>query len=692
MINLDEMRNLIEKLNYYTKLYDEGHPEITDKQWDDMYFQLQKMEEESGITLSNSPTMHIDYVIKNQLNKVKHNHPMLSLAKTKSEKDVVNFLQEHDAIAMAKMDGLTCSLRYLNGTLVSAETRGNGEVGEDITHNIVFVKGVPLEIPIKEEVIVDGEVICTYEDFKEFSNQYANPRNFAAGSIRLLDAGECAKRHLTFVAWDCIKGLEQEPHKKYEGPFANEKAKEIADKINNKFEILDKITNTLTHKLYVLNDLGFIVVPYIHYLEDIERTSDKVKHINILIKENAKELDYPIDGVVYKYNDCRFYESLGQTSHHARGGLAFKFYDEEYESELLDIEYTMGKTGVLTPVAIFSSVDDGESIVTRASLHNLNIMGQMLGHAPYYGEKIKVAKMNMIIPQITWAEKRMEFEDKHFEIPKNCPICGKSTIQKDDFLYCSNPNCEGKFINRLDHFCGKKGLDIKGLSKATLQKLINWDWVESISDLYKLKEHRDEWIQKEGFGSKSVDNILTIIKERSINCELSSFICALSIPLIGSSYAKEIAKQCKDWIYFMECVDNHMGQIYDFTQWDGFGFEIDKALHNFDYTEANYLIDNGYIILKNSLYKTSENINSNTEITGKIFCVTGKLNIFNNRDELIKAVETAGGKVASSISKKTNYLVTNDTESGSSKNIKARQLNIPIINEKSLIDMLQLTF
>ena len=315
------------------------------------------------------------------------------------------------------------------------------------------------------------------------------------------------------------------------------------------------------------------------------------------------------------------------------------------------------------------------------------------------GDKIYVCKMNQIIPQIVRVEKLKEAYTNYeylnrtpLLIPTHCPYCGGETTIKDDFLYCTNKQCSGMLINRLDHFCGKKGLDIKGLSKATLQKLINWEWVNSISDIFKLYHHKEEWYKKDGFGVKSVDNILTAIKERSTNCELSSFICALSIPLIGSSYAKEIAKQCKDWIQFMECINNHMGQVYDFTKWDGFGFETDKALHNFDYTEANYLIDNNYVILKNSLYKTSENISSNTEITGKIFCVTGKLNIFNNRDELIKAVETAGGKVASSISKKTDYLVTNDTESGSSKNIKARQLNIPIINEKSLIDMLQLTF
>ena len=659
MINLDEMRSLIEKLNYYTKLYDEGHPEIADKQWDDMYFQLQKMEEESGITLSNSPTVHIDYVIENELKKVQHNHLMASLQKTKSEEEVEHFLKGYDSIAMAKMDGLTCSIKYLDGVLISAETRGNGEVGEDITHNIVCVKGVPLEIPIKEELIVDGEVICTYEDFKEFSEQYANPRNFAAGSIRLLDAGECAKRHLTFVAWDCIKGLDN--------------------------------CKNLNGKLLTLDNLGFIIVPCLVLPKEIIDL-DHIKHANLLLQNTAKEFGYPIDGIVYKYDDCELYSSLGMTSHHPKAAYAFKFYDEEYETYLRDIEWSIGKTSQLTPVAIFDEVDDGSSVITRASLHNLNIMQQILGSKPYYGQKVWMVRQNMIIPQLARAEQEVPDVAIIFEPPSTCPYCSAPTKIEDDFLYCTNPSCQGRLINRLDHFCGKKGLDIKGLSEATLEKLIAFGWLDSISDLYKLKEYRSEWIQKEGFGPKSVDNILTAIEERSTNCELSSFICALSIPLIGSSYAKEIAKQCKDWVQFMECINNHMGQVYDFTKWNGFGFETDKALHNFDYTEANYLIDNGYITLKNSLYKTSENIDTNTEITEKTFCVTGKLNIFKNRDELIKAIETAGGKVTGSVSKKTNYLVTNDTESGSSKNIKARQFNIPIIDEKSLIDLLQLTF
>lgn len=641
--NFDTMRELVEKLNYYTKLYDEGNPAISDKEWDNMYFQLQELENEFGVILSNSPTVKINYTVKNSLEKVEHNHPMLSLQKTKSEEEVVNFLKGYDAISMAKMDGLTCSLLYKDGELVSAETRGNGIVGENVTHNMKWVQHVPLIIPIHDEVIIDGEIICTYKNFEQFSDKFANPRNFAAGSIRLLDAAECAARKLTFVAWDCIKGLE------------------------------DK--EKLSDKLYELNNLGFEIVPYIPLQKDMIDI-DHIKHCNTLIQNWAKDPDfsYPIDGTVYKFDDCKYYSSLGRTEHHFRGGIAFKFYDEEYESYLRDIEWSIGKTGQLTPVAKFDDIDFGDSIVNRASLHNLNIMKQLLGSFPYKGEKVWVVKMNMIIPQITKAEQRNSFEDIHFELPKVCPICGEPTVIKDDFLYCSNPNCDGKFINHLDHFVGKKGLDIKGLSKATLQKLINWEWVTSLKDIFHLHSYQNEWAKKDGFGAKSVMNILTAI-ENSKECELWQFISSLSIPLIGSTYAKEIAKKCETWEDFRN--------IKDFLMWDGFGPETCASLNKFDYEEADELVNN-ILHIKNSLYNQGI---VESSITGKTICITGKLITYKNRGELKSAIEAHGGKVVDSVSSRTDYLVNNDINSTSSKNQKAKALNIPIITEAQLSEM-----
>lgn len=352
MINLDDMRNLIDKLNYYIKMYDEGNPVITDKEYDDLYFQLEKMEEETGIILANSPTTKVDYFSVNELKKVKHSHPMLSLDKTKSIQDILNFKNDKDVIAMLKMDGLTCSIRYEQGTLVSAETRGNGEIGEDITHNIITVKGVPIEIPFKDTLVVDGEVICTYKDFEPFSDKFANPRNFAAGSIRLLNNGECANRHLTFVVWDIIEGFEN--------------------------------CKTLSEKLYKIDPLGFNFVPHLQWPEN-RIDEETFNHISTLLTDWARNDDfqYPYDGLVFKYNNCDYYSSLGETGHHPKGGLAFKFYDEEYETRLFNIEYTMGKTGILTPVAEFEPVHTDDSTIEKASLHNLNIMKSLLGKNPY---------------------------------------------------------------------------------------------------------------------------------------------------------------------------------------------------------------------------------------------------------------------------------------------------------------------
>lgn len=645
---VDEMRDLIEKLNYYTKLYDEGKSPISDKEWDDMYFHLEKLEEETGISLGNSPTIHIDYQVVNQLKKVKHNHPMLSLDKTKSEDEVVEFLAGHDGIAMAKMDGLTCSLCYEDGLLISAETRGNGEIGEDILQNIVRVKGVPIEIPFKDKLVVDGEVICTYEDFEDFSSTYKNPRNFASGSIRLLDSRASSQRRLTFVAWDCITGLDE---------YKN-----------------------LSQKIIHLDSLGFIIVPFLVLPIN---SSDKINHAISLIKGMAKDFSYPIDGIVFKYNNCEYYQSLGATEHHFRGGLAFKFYDEEYETNLKDIEWSMGKTGILTPVAIYDDVDTDDSIINRASLHNLNIMNQLLGK-PYKGQKIWVCKQNEIIPQVVRSE-RLDAALTYIDIPAKCPVCGSDTYVKDDFLYCSNPNCDGKFINQLVHFCGKKGLDIKGLSEATLQKLVDWGWINNYQELFSLSNFRDEWIKKPGFGQKSVDKLLSTIEEVRY-CELWQFISALSIPLIGSTYAKEIAKKCKDWFSFREYIEKN----YDFTDWDRFGYEMNDSLHRFNYSQAD---DLAYKILDihNSLWIDPQGTTPTikfSEVNGKTFVITGAVHQFQNRDEVKTVIEAHGGKVTASVSKNTNYLINNDINSTSSKNIKAKQLGIPIITEEQLIAML----
>ena len=361
---VEQIQQLIGYLNFHTMMYDEGNPLISDTDWDKAYFELQELEKKYSIYFNNSPTQSISYEIVNSLEKVVHNHDMLSLEKTKALKEVKDFLGNVPYLAMCKMDGLTCSLKYENGYLVSAETRGNGKVGENILHNAKVIPSIPKQIPYTGTLVIDGEIICTKEDFKEFENEYANPRNFASGSIRLLDSNECSKRKLRFIAWDVIEGLN-------DGKY-------------------------LSDKLLSLRDFGFIIVPYCGY-DDYERDISEITQMAELFK-------YPIDGVVFKFDDVEYGRSLGQTSHHFKNALAFKFADDAMETELIDIEWTMGRTGVLTPVAIFNPIELEGSVVSRASLHNISIMEELLGR-PYVGQKVWVSKRNMIIPQIEKAEK-----------------------------------------------------------------------------------------------------------------------------------------------------------------------------------------------------------------------------------------------------------------------------------------------
>ena len=640
--------NLVNYLNQCTKAYDEGKPLITDKEWDDLYFQLKEMETEAGLILSNSPTQSISFEVVNELQKVEHDHKMLSLEKTKSADEVLTFCKGKQILAMCKMDGLTCSLTYENGELVSAETRGNGLVGENILHNAKIIPSIPKTIPHKEKLTIDGEIICTYKDFKKFEDVYKNPRNFASGSIRLLSAKECATRSLTFVAWDVMTPLQE--------------------------------YNLLSDKLIYLKSIGFTTVPFIR---TIFKNSQEVEDFISDIKWAAEENSYPIDGAVFKFNDCEYGLSLGETSHHFKNAIAFKFYDEIYQTHLLDIEWTMGRTGVLTPVAIFEPIDIDGSTVERASLHNITVMEELFHGTPFKNQLIEVYKANMIIPQVYSADnaRGMPFycELPFIDIPKECPVCGGLTEEVGDLdtrvLKCTNPSCEGKVINKLDHFCGKKGLDMKGISKATLEKLVDWGWIDSIIDIFELEQYKAEWIQKPGFGVKSVEKILNSI-DSSRKCDLNQFICALGIPLIGNTASKALQEAFQKWNEFIYAVDEY----FDFSVLPNFGMEMHNNIINFDYREARFIADN-YI-----QFNDYEEVKSGSDLAGKTFVITGKLTQFKNRDEIKAKIESLGGKVTGSVSKNTDYLINNDVESTSSKNKTAKSLGIPILSENDFIE------
>ena len=646
----DKIRFLVRYLNECTKAYDEGNPKITDEEWDNKYFELQALEQETGLILSNSPTQSISYEVVNALQKCEHNHKMLSLEKTKSPQEVASFIGNKNFLAMCKMDGLTCSLTYRNGELVSAETRGNGLIGEDILHNARTLPSIPRKIPCMNELTIDGEIICTYTDFDKFSSEYKNPRNFAAGSIRLLDSKECATRKLTFVTWDVLTPM-----------FFD-----------------DGIEYRLDQKLNYLMPFGFTIVPYIvqngSFINDYETIITE-------IQEMAKSNGYPIDGVVFKFNDCAYGRSLGETTHHFKNALAYKFYDETFTSQLLDIEWTMGRTGVLTPVAIFEPIDMDGSTVERASLHNLSIMDELFGPlGAFKFDEVEVFKANMIIPQIKSVKHKSCYEEYTINRPEVCPVCGGEVNIRDSgdslFLVCTNPSCDGKLINRLDHFCGKKGLDMKGISKATLEKLIDWGWLDDFTGVFELGRFKDEWVKKPGFGIKSVEKVLNAIDTGS-NCELHQFIAALGIPLIGSTASKELAKHFKTWEEFVSAAESG----FAFYTLPNFGGEMHRSIVEFNYAEARLLV-NHYIhfnVPEVAPAPTGESL------AGKTFVITGKLTHFKNRDEIKSKIEALGGKVTGSVSKNTDFLINNDVNSTSSKNATAKSLGIPILSESDFI-------
>ena len=631
---IERIKELTEELNRLTELYDKGIPEISDKEWDDMYFELINLEQEYNYVMPNSPTQRINYTVVNELQKVKHNHPMLSLDKTKDIEEIKSFVGNKDWIAMLKMDGLSCSLLYESGRLVRAETRGDGEIGEDVTHNAMVIPSIPKIIPYKDRLVVDGEIICKLDDFKEFSEEYKNARNFASGSIRLLDSNECAKRKLSFVAWDVI------------GDFGGE-------------------CNALNEKLGRLIDLEFEIVPFT-IIGTIEESVGWLKnHTN----------NYPIDGLVFKLRKCVEYEAMGRTEHHFRGGLAFKFYDELYETKLLDIEWTIGKTNTLTPTAIFQTVNIDGAGISKASLHNISII-KKLGLTNNC--TVRVYKANQIIPQI---DSCLQDGDSDITLPKYCPVCGgKTAIVKDngsEVLVCTNPNCLGKLLGRLNFFVSKPACNIDGLSEQILSFLIDKGWVKCFKDIYCLAEHKVEWQKCDGFGKKSVENILDAI-EKSRNITLDRFVCALSIDGVGKSTSKTISDAFNgDFAEFINAFDNG----FNWTTLTDVG---DITAQNIN----NYLTKNEAEIRElakefNFIFPTKVDVKDNP-LSGVRFCLTGSFS--QSRDKLKEQLEAKGAKFVSGVSKNLDILFCG--EKAGSKLTKAQSLGIKVTYEDELMKLL----
>ena len=651
MDKIKRLKELTEQLNCYRdSYYNNSESLISDKQYDDLFDELQSLEEETGIVMSNSPTKTVGYEVKSKLEKVKHSHPMLSLDKTKSTEDLIKFSNGRDCIISLKLDGLTVLNTYNDGVLYQAETRGNGEEGEIITHNAKVFDNLPLNIPFDRKFEIEGEAIITQSDFEKINanREYKNCRNLASGSVRQLDSNITKNRHVRFVAWKIPFGV-----------------------------------TTYSQGFEIAAQYGFEVVPYVKYnskYDDIEKAIEVLKDI-------AKEKSLPIDGLVITYDNIEYGKSLGMTGHHPKHSLAYKFYDDIYPTELLDVEFTMGKTGVLTPTAVFKPVEIDGTVVERASLHNISIMKEL--GITHKGQIVNVYKANQVIPQIDSVEEDdIEITNDNMIIPvETCPICGADTkiIQENDskVLICTNDNCKGKLLGKLVHFCSKNAINIEGMSEATLQFLIDKGWIKSFHDIYKLDYHRENWKEYDGFGDKSVDKLLDAIED-SRNTTLDKFIYALSIPQIGRSTSKDISKYCNNSIdEFAFIMEN---TSLEFAAIDGVGVSATTSLD--DWWNINR--DMFYELAEEFIFATNkkENDNVSVDLSGKTFVITGSLTHYKNRDELVSVIEGLNGKVSGSVSNKTSYLINNDTQSSSSKNQKAKQLNIPIISEQDFINMI----
>ena len=651
MNKVDRIKELVELLNYYRdQYYNHSNSVISDFEYDKLFDELVELEKETGFIMTVSPTQTVGYEVKSELTKVKHNHPMLSLDKTKDVEDVLKFLNGQDGVVMAKMDGLTCSVRYIDGELVSAETRGDGEVGEDILHCAKTIKNLPLRIDYKGEVIIDGEVIITYDDFEKINaalpddQKYKHPRNLASGSIRQLDSNIAAQRNMKFVAWKFVKGSDN---------------------------------NSFTQRWQYMTQLGFDVVPILSLPAIWCDSGEQIKIAIEQIKSWANDDRYPIDGCVFGYDDIAYGDSLGATGHHLRSQLAYKFYDELYETTLLRVEWTMGKTNTLTPTAVFETVNIDGTDVSRASLHNISII-KNLGLTNNC--TVRVYKANQIIPQIDSCGKDGLFE---IEIPERCPVCGGNTeiVQENEseVLVCTNPNCSGKLLGRLKFFVSKPAMNIDGLSEATLEFLIDRGWVTEFKDIYYLSQHADEWQKCDGFGKRSVEKILDAI-ERSRDVKLENFITALSIDGIGKAAAKTIAEHfhdCDELLYA------HFHNHFDWTTLKDFGKIMESNIGK--YLDDNFVAINE-LASEMRFIKPKNTVNIDNPFSGKTLCVTGKLNHFT-RDSINEKITSLGAKASGSVSSKTDYLITNEA-SGSSKYKKAQELGIPIITEEEFLGMI----
>lgn len=639
-----ELNKQLQKASY--AYYGQDNQIMSDKEYDDLYNELVNLEKETGCILAGSPTQKVQGYVLEGFKKVEHSKPMLSADKTKDINQIKKFINNEDFYCSYKLDGLTLVVKYIDGKFTQGITRGNGLVGEDVTEQCRFIKNLPMQISNKNPIELRGECVISWEEFRRINRQldmpYSHHRNLAAGTLRNLDLNIVKERNLSFIVFEMVHP-------------------------------------SFIHKwdeLKVLEELGF---------ECVGRAKGRVE--DCIEGMQPEFYKYPTDGLIFEINSSELSKFLGSTSHHECCRMALKWEDELYDTTLKDIEWNTSKTGMINPVAVFNPVDLDGAITTRATLHNISYIENLqLG----IGDMIQVYRANMVIPKVhsnitmsnTW------------KLPNKCPCCGGNVeIHNENgskTLHCNNPDCKAKLLGKLVHFVSKNAINIDGLSEQTLQKFINLGWLNSFRDIYYLSERKEEMCKLEGFGKKSVDKLIESI-EKSRNTTLDRFIHGLCIPLIGRTASKTVSSFCKK-IAIRDLLDD----IYVFYNYgkfnandlDGFGEVMCKSLNDYITQKKKEIIKLSKEFNIESDIKEPYNITDNLILSNKVFVITGSLNHYKSRNDLVSVIEQFGGKVSGSVSSKTSYLINNNITSTSGKNTKAKQLNVPIISEEDFIKLI----
>lgn len=643
MNKIETIKNLTAKLlQYCDEYYNLDRPTISDTEYDKKFDELKSLEDETGFWLANSPTRKVQGQVLDCFTKVKHSKPMLSAAKTKDINEIKKFIGDQPFYCSYKLDGLTLVVRYENGEFVQAVTRGNGEIGEDVTAQARMITNLPMHIDYNDKLELRGECVISWKNFHKINESldepYSHPRNLAAGSLRQLDTNITKQRNLSYVVFECVSDL-YDNHTLFDSKL---------------------------DELGYLDCLGF---------ETVGRCTGNID--DCIEGMQPEWYQYPCDGLIFEMCMKSYSKTLPVTAHHEGCRMALKWADEMYETTLRDVEWNPTRSGLIAPVAIFDEIDLDGALTTRATLHNLSIIEQLeLG----IGDTITVYRSNMVIPKVYDNLTR----SNTLTIPTTCPCCGEPTEIKytdnSKVLMCTNLNCAAKKLAQFTHFVSRKAMSIDGLSEKTLELLISHGFLHNYKDIYRLKEHKNEITQLPGMGVKSVDKLLDSI-EKSRTVTLDRFITALGIPNIGSSAAKAISKQFNgDHYDFVQALDNG----YDFSQIDDFGEITNKSIHDW-WDSKDPMIE---LLPVEMNFVVENDVSSSSSLNGKSFCITGSLTHYANRDALVKAIEDNGGKYVSGVNKKTDYLINNDTTSTSGKNKKAIELNIPIISEDDFLKML----